>query len=41
MVSQLIDTAIFTTIASLGVSESKVFWQIFWSTYLLKTRCKM
>ena len=36
MVSQLIDTAIFTTIAFLGVFESKVFWQIFWSTYLLK-----
>ena len=36
MVSQLLDTAIFTTIAFVGVYESKVFWQIFWSTYLLK-----
>lgn len=36
MVSQLLDTAIFTTIAFLGVFEGPVFWQIFWSTYLLK-----
>jgi uncharacterized integral membrane protein (TIGR00697 family) len=36
MVSQLLDTAIFTTIAFWGVFESTVFWQIFWSTYLLK-----
>lgn len=36
MVSQLLDTAIFTTIAFWGVFEGNVFWQIFWSTYLLK-----
>ncbi len=36
MVSQLIDTAVFTTIAFLGVFETGVFWQIFLSTYLLK-----
>jgi uncharacterized integral membrane protein (TIGR00697 family) len=36
MISQLIDTAIFTVIAFLGVFDSSVFWQIFWTTYALK-----
>jgi queuosine precursor transporter len=36
MVGQLLDTAIFTTITFFGVFESKVFWQVFWSAYLLK-----
>jgi len=36
MLSQLLDTAIFTVIAFWGVFEGSVFWQIFWSTYLLK-----
>jgi len=36
MVSQLIDTFIFSFIAFTGVFPWDVFWQIFWTTYLLK-----
>lgn len=36
MISQLIDTAVFCTIAFLGVFPWGVFWQIFWTTYILK-----
>lgn len=36
MVSQLIDTAVFTVIAFLGVFPRHVFWQVFWTTYILK-----
>jgi uncharacterized integral membrane protein (TIGR00697 family) len=36
MVSQLLDTAIFTVIAFAGVFEAGVFRQIFWTTYVLK-----
>jgi hypothetical protein len=36
MVSQLIDTAVFTSLAFLGVFSAHVWWQIFWSTYILK-----
>jgi hypothetical protein len=36
MVSQLIDTSIFTLVAFIGVFSAEIWWQIFWSTYLLK-----
>jgi len=36
MVSQLIDTAVFCAIAFVGVFPSAVFWEIFWTTYVLK-----
>jgi uncharacterized integral membrane protein (TIGR00697 family) len=36
MISQLIDTAVFTTIAFLGVFPWDVFWQIFITTYVFK-----
>lgn len=37
MVSQLIDTAIFTTIAFFGYfDEARVFWEVFLTTYVLK-----
>jgi hypothetical protein len=36
MVSQLIDTAAFCFIAFTGVFQWGVFWQVFWTTYLLK-----
>ena len=36
MLSQLIDSAIFTSIAFLGMFEMSVWWQILLSTYLLK-----
>jgi len=36
MVSQLLDSTIFTLLAFAGVYPSMVLWQIFWSTYLLK-----
>ena len=36
MLSQLIDSAIFTSIAFLGLFEMSVWWQILISTYLLK-----
>ena len=36
MVSQLIDTTVFTFLAFTGVFPWDVFWQIFWTTYLLK-----
>ncbi len=36
MVSQLIDTSIFCTIAFYGVFEKSIFWQIFLTTYFLK-----
>jgi len=36
MVSQLLDSAIFTVIAFWGVMEAPILWQIFLSTYILK-----
>lgn len=36
MVSQLIDTAIFCTIAFLGQFPMDIWWQIFWTTYIFK-----
>lgn len=36
MVSQLIDTAVFTVLAFGGVFESRVFWEILLTTYVLK-----
>ncbi|MFA7371624.1 MAG: queuosine precursor transporter, partial [Sphaerochaetaceae bacterium] len=36
MVSQLIDTLIFTTIAFVGIYPWEVLWQIMVTTYLLK-----
>lgn len=36
MVSQLLDSAIFTVIAFWGVMEGPILWQIFLSTYILK-----
>lgn len=36
MLSQLIDTTVFTLIAFTGLFPWSVFWQIFWTTYLLK-----
>ena len=36
MVSQLIDTAVFCTIAFLGVFSWPVFWDVFWTTYVIK-----
>jgi len=36
MVSQFIDTTAFTAIAFTGVFTASVWWQIFWSTYILK-----
>ncbi len=36
MVSQLIDSVIFTTIAFLGVVDSKTFWSILITTYVFK-----
>lgn len=36
MVSQFIDTTVFTAIAFTGVFSTNVWWQIFWSTYALK-----
>jgi queuosine precursor transporter len=36
MVSQLIDTLVFCTIAFLGVFEGPVFWEVVFTTYLLK-----
>ena len=36
MVSQLIDTAIFCTIAFLGQFPMNIWWQIFWTTYIFK-----
>ncbi len=36
MVSQLFDTAIFTTVAFAGTMPSDVFWQIMFTTYLFK-----
>ena len=36
MVSQLIDSVVFTTLAFLGVVDSKTFWSILATTYLFK-----
>ncbi|TDQ37380.1 queuosine precursor transporter [Aureibacillus halotolerans] len=36
MVCQLIDTFIFCSIAFLGEMPASIWWQIFWTTYLLK-----
>ncbi len=36
MVSQLIDSVIFTTIAFLFVVDTQTFWSILWTTYLFK-----
>ena len=36
MVSQLIDTAVFTVIAFAGVFEGRMFWEIMATTYLFK-----
>ena len=36
MSSQLIDNAIFTSLAFWGVFPLDVLWQIFWTTYLIK-----
>ncbi len=36
LVSQVIDTLIFTTIAFAGVFPGKVFWSIAWTTYAIK-----
>ena len=36
MVSQLIDTCVFCSIAFIGVFPRDVFWKIFWTTYVLK-----
>ena len=36
MVSQFIDTSVFCFIAFIGVFPWDVFWQIFWTTYVLK-----
>lgn len=36
IVSQLIDSIIFCTIAFLGVYEANIFWDIFLTTYILK-----
>ena len=36
MVSQLIDTTVFCTIAFAGVFQRTVFWDIFWTTYVIK-----
>lgn len=36
MVSQLIDSSIFCTIAFLGLFPMEVFWSIFWTSYFLK-----
>lgn len=36
MISQLIDTCVFSFVAFWGVFPWDVFWQIFWTTYLLK-----
>ena len=36
MVSQLIDTTVFCTIAFLGEFPMNVWWQIFWTTYIFK-----
>ena len=36
IISQLIDTAIFVSLAFIGVIESSILWQIFISTFLIK-----
>ena len=36
MVSQLLDSTIFTLVAFVGLYPTDVLWQIFWTTYLLK-----
>ncbi len=36
MVSQLIDSVIFTTIAFAGMVDMPTFWSILWTTYLFK-----
>ncbi|MBN2795725.1 MAG: queuosine precursor transporter [Clostridia bacterium] len=36
LVSQAIDTAIFTFIAFLGVFEVSIVWNIFWTAYVIK-----
>ncbi|MBN2656264.1 MAG: queuosine precursor transporter [Spirochaetales bacterium] len=36
MLSQLIDTTVFCFIAFTGLFPWNIFWQIFWTTYLLK-----
>ena len=36
MVSQLIDTTIFCTIAFLGEFPMNIWWEIFWTTYIFK-----
>lgn len=36
MVSQLLDSTVFTLLAFAGVFSSDILWQIFWSTYILK-----
>jgi len=36
MISQLMDSTVFTLVAFVGVYPSGVLWQIFWTTYLLK-----
>lgn len=36
MVSQLLDSTLFTLVAFAGVFPGSVLWQIFWTTYLLK-----
>ncbi len=36
MISQLLDSTIFTLIAFVGLYPTDVLWQIFWTTYLLK-----
>ena len=36
MVSQLIDSSMFTLLAFYGTYPAGVLWEIFWTTYLLK-----
>ncbi len=36
MISQLMDSTIFTVLAFAGVYPPDVLWQIFWTTYILK-----
>ena len=36
MISQLMDSTVFTLLAFVGLYPSEVLWQIFWTTYLLK-----
>lgn len=36
MISQLLDSTLFTLVAFAGLYPGNVLWQIFWTTYLLK-----